>query len=76
MWPDRVSKPGPQALESDELPTALHGPATFFKLTRTEDFRGAYSVGRLCRPSVRPEFQTTPLKTLGMNVTKSHIQPP
>ena len=25
MWPDRVSKPGPLALESDALPTALNG---------------------------------------------------
>ena len=27
MWPDRVSNPGPLALESDALPTALCGPA-------------------------------------------------
>ena len=27
MWPDRVSNPGPLALESDALPTALRGPA-------------------------------------------------
>ena len=27
MWPDRVSNPGPLALESDMLPTALRGPA-------------------------------------------------
>ena len=27
MWPDRVSNMGPLALESDALPTALHGPA-------------------------------------------------
>ena len=27
MWPDRVSNLGPLALESDALPTALHGPA-------------------------------------------------
>ena len=26
MWPDRVSNPGPLALESDALPTALRGP--------------------------------------------------
>ena len=25
MWPDRVSKPGPLALESDALSTALRG---------------------------------------------------
>ena len=29
MWPDRVSNPGPLALESDALPTALRGPAKF-----------------------------------------------
>ena len=28
MWPDRVSNPGPLALELDALPTALRGPAT------------------------------------------------
>ena len=27
MWPDRVSNPGPLALESDALLTALRGPA-------------------------------------------------
>ena len=27
MWPDRVSSPGPLALESDALQTALRGPA-------------------------------------------------
>ena len=27
MWPDRVSNPGPLALESDALPTALRNPA-------------------------------------------------
>ena len=27
MWPDRVSNPGPLALESEALPTALRGPA-------------------------------------------------
>ena len=27
MWPDRVSNPGPLALESDALPIALCGPA-------------------------------------------------
>ena len=27
MWPDRVSSPGPLALESDTLPTVLRGPA-------------------------------------------------
>ena len=27
MWPDRVSNPGPLALESDALPTALRGAA-------------------------------------------------
>ena len=26
MWPDRVSNPGPLALESDALPTAPRGP--------------------------------------------------
>ena len=26
MWPDRVSNPGPLALESDALPTALCDP--------------------------------------------------
>ena len=30
MWPDRVSMPGPLALESDALPTALRGPARAF----------------------------------------------
>ena len=29
MWPDQVSNQGPLALESDELPTVLHGPAEF-----------------------------------------------
>ena len=28
MWPDWVLSPGPLALESDALPTALRGPAT------------------------------------------------
>ena len=27
MWPDRVSNPGPLALESDALPIALCSPA-------------------------------------------------
>ena len=27
VWPDRISNPGPLALESDALPTALRGPA-------------------------------------------------
>ena len=27
MWPDQLSNPGPLALESDVLPSALHGPA-------------------------------------------------
>ena len=27
MWPDWVSNPGPLALETDALPTALRGPA-------------------------------------------------
>ena len=27
MWPGRVSNPGPLALESDALPTALRGGA-------------------------------------------------
>ena len=27
MWPDRVSNPGPLALESDALSKALRGPA-------------------------------------------------
>ena len=27
MWPDRVSNPGPLALESDMLLTVLHSPA-------------------------------------------------
>ena len=26
MWPDRVSNPGPLALEADALPTELRGP--------------------------------------------------
>ena len=26
MWPDQLSKLKPLALESDALPTALHGP--------------------------------------------------
>ena len=26
MWQDRVSKPGPLALEADALPTVLHSP--------------------------------------------------
>ena len=30
MWLDRVSNSRPLALESDELPTVLHGPATPF----------------------------------------------
>ena len=28
MWPDRVSNPGPLAIESDALPSALRIPAT------------------------------------------------
>ena len=31
MWPDRVSNQGPLALESDLLPTALHGPSKFYE---------------------------------------------
>ena len=31
IWPDVVSNPGPLALESDALPTALRGPASFNK---------------------------------------------
>ena len=27
MWPDQVTNPGPLALESDALPTAVRGPA-------------------------------------------------
>ena len=30
MWLDQVSNPGPLALESDALPTALPGPACFY----------------------------------------------
>ena len=32
MWPDRVSNPGPLALESDALLTAARGPAQYYKL--------------------------------------------
>ena len=32
MWPDMVSNPGPLALESDALPTALRGPAVWKRL--------------------------------------------
>ena len=35
MWPDRVSNPGPLALESDALPIALRGPAAGIKSNRT-----------------------------------------
>ena len=31
MWPDQVSNPGPMVLESDALPTVLHGPAMYNK---------------------------------------------
>ena len=37
MWPDRVSNPGPLALESDALPTALRSPA----LTTDETLQNA-----------------------------------
>ena len=30
MWPDRVSSPGPLAIESDALPTMLRGTATTY----------------------------------------------
>ena len=30
MWPDRVSRPEPLAFETDMLPTALRGPATWY----------------------------------------------
>ena len=29
MWPDRVSIPGPLALESDAIPTALRSPVRY-----------------------------------------------
>ena len=32
MWLDRVSNPGPLALESDMLPTGLHGPVLLFNI--------------------------------------------
>ena len=35
MWPDRVSNPGPLALESDKLSTVLRGQA---KLDLTQIF--------------------------------------
>ena len=31
MLPDRVSNPGPLIYESDALPIALRGPASFFE---------------------------------------------
>ena len=34
MWPDRVSNPGPLALKSDELLTALCGPAIVHRTKR------------------------------------------
>ena len=34
MWPDRVSNPGPLALESNALLTALPGPASASKLPK------------------------------------------
>ena len=33
MWPDKVSNPGPLALGSDALPTALRSPALILVLT-------------------------------------------
>ena len=35
MWPDRVSNPEPQALESDALPTMLRSPALGYHLNFT-----------------------------------------
>ena len=39
MWPDRVSNPGPLALESDALPIALRGPAVlgFYQVCLNDD---------------------------------------
>ena len=31
MWPDRVSNQGPQALDSDKLPTATRDPAVYLE---------------------------------------------
>ena len=44
MWPDRVSNPGPLALESDALPTALRGPA---RHTSRKDFAQAVHTCKL-----------------------------
>ena len=34
MWPDRVSNQAPLSLESEALPTALCGPAFWFKSSK------------------------------------------
>ena len=41
MWPDRVSNPGPLALESDAVPTKLRGPASVsFRVQSISDENG------------------------------------
>ena len=49
MCPDGLSNPGPLALESDALPTALRGPAVCMcvcerERERERERRGAYTV--------------------------------
>ena len=50
MWPDRVSNPGPLALESDALPTALRGPARVKREMRIRKMR-SFVINYLCNDS-------------------------
>ena len=53
MWPDRVLNPGPLALESEALPTALRGPAHFPRTSRK--LWGNMALGFSFRPSIHPK---------------------
>ena len=57
MWPDQVLKPGPLALESDVLQTALRSPATVEKIS-------AFS-GNQTRDSYRSPGQCLPDFAIG-----------
>ena len=47
MWSNRVSNPGPLAVESDALPTALHSSAEPFIVTHTSFLSGNHNLFKL-----------------------------
>ena len=47
MWSNRVWNPGPLAVESDPLPTALHSLTEPFIVTHTSFLSGNYDLFKL-----------------------------